>query len=374
MTVTKKIAATASFDLDDLRRAVAMLCRVVDRRNTIPVLSNIAIAVHGAEATLTATDLHTYLSVGLVVSDAGKFSTTVNAAALSRVLAAATGERVTIGYDGDRCTIAGDGFTASLMTIHHDDFPAFQMSGTPVTASIDPARFAADMAFLSPAMSTEEVRYYLNGIALDSARGNMVATDGHRLHIINACPIDAPAGCVIIPRRTVALIKELLRANAGANVAALSLTTSKAVVAVGNWTLKTKLIDGTFPDYTRINTAENDKGFTVEARALRSAVRLATATQAESTKGVRFDFKDGAVEASGRSPENGTASAMVRGAFNIVPMSEYVRFNRHYLTQIIDVFGGNSTLRVDLRDSIGPARFTADGITDRAAILMPMRV
>jgi len=273
-----------TIDRATLFRALAHVQSVVERRNTIPILSNVLIQAGEESVTLTATDMDLTIVEGVAAAVGTVGATTAPAHTLYDIVRklpdGAEVELATSGELGQLVLKCGRS-TFSLATLPMEDFPSsnpgdfpFGLQGEELRQLIDRTRFA---------ISTEETRYYLNGIYLHATKVDdvdllrAVATDGHRLaRFETALPEggqDMPA--VILPRKAVAEVRKLIEEHDGP--VEVSLSESRARFSFDSTVLTSKLIDGTFPDYERVIPSGNDVSLTVDCKALRESVdRVAT--------------------------------------------------------------------------------------------------
>ncbi|HEU0017107.1 MAG TPA: DNA polymerase III subunit beta, partial [Methyloceanibacter sp.] len=265
-----------TIDKPSLTKALTHVASVVERRNTIPILSNVHLATRNNELKLTSTDLDMEIVETVPARAKGEGATTVPAHMFHDIVRKLPeGSDIEIARDGDqgRLTITCGQARFSLQTLPADDFPslsvddlghAFTMPAIDLKRLIEKTRFA---------ISTEETRYYLNGIYLHAAESGgkpvlrAVATDGHRLAQVQ---LPLPAGAkdmpgVIVPRKTVAELAKL--AEDGDGDVRIELSPSKIRVSTARVVLTSKLIDGTFPDYERVIPQGNDKTMEVDNQA-----------------------------------------------------------------------------------------------------------
>ncbi len=380
MVKAEKIAVPVVLERAALAKLLAVVTGAVDRHATIPVLGNVALQHRKGVLTIAGTNLDHVLTVDVDTGGGDDFATTVNAGSLVALVKAMVSAEVALSIsDTGRLVVAGDGSDAVLHTIAHDDFPAAH--GVPERLeSIDPVRFAADLAFVMPAVSTEETRYYLNGVCLWPRGGDdddlaMVAADGQRLHIVSmprmpaVCDLPRPP---ILPTRFCTLIQQLIAANPGEATAEIGLTSSKAVFRIGPWQLTSKLIDGAFSDWSRVVPAPGGVDVTVSAKALTDAVGTVAAITSEKTRAVRLTHDEGALIAACVSPENGEARARVRGG--TVPAFDFrIGFNHKYLVQVMRIFAG-ADVTAQIIDAAAPTLWRCPDVPGRLVVLMPMRV
>jgi DNA polymerase-3 subunit beta len=258
-----------------------------------------------------------------------------------------------------------------------EDFPAmaegdftnsFTIAAADLRALIDRTKFA---------ISTEETRYYLNGIYFHATESDgvpvlrAVATDGHRLARVEV-PLPEGAGDmpgIIVPRKTVLELRKLID-ETGMDVT-ISLSESKIRFGFDSAVLTSKLIDGTFPDYERVIPADNDKMLEVQKKTFADAVDRVSAISTEKSRAIKVAVEKGMVILSASSPESGSAVEEVEASYDSASME--IGFNSRYLLEILGQIEGDAA-RFAMADAASPTviRETADA--SAVYVLMPMRV
>jgi DNA polymerase III subunit beta len=360
-----------------LLKALAHVQSVVERRNTIPILSNVLIEAGSEGLTLSATDLDLSIVEPVIsqVSLAG--ATTVPAHTLFDIVRKLPdGAQIDLTAADGRMTLTAGRSRFQLGTLPRDDFPVIDTGALPFGFTVPTATLKHMIDKTRFAISTEETRYYLGGIFLhvtDEAKPMLraVATDGHRLARV---AIERPDGAVgmpdvIIPRKAVGEVRKLLEEADGDVVVAIS--PARIRFAVSGIVLTTKLIDGTFPDYSRVIPTGNDKVLTIEPKALAQSVDRVATIATDKTRAVKFAIDPGRITLSVNSPENGTAAEEISVDYDAEALE--VGFNSRYLLDILAQLDG-VTAQFVMADSGAPVL-----IQDRAGapalyVLMPMRV
>lgn len=365
-----------------LLKALSHVQSVVERRNTLAILANIKIEALGNTLSLTATDTDIEITETIAVSVKEEGAITVPAHTLYEIVRKLPeGSEVELtGTDvgGGKLKINSGSCNFSLASLPVNDFPvmdrgdmnhSFKLLPAEVIALIDKTRFA---------ISTEETRYYLNGIFLhtkdDVKNGGKlcaVATDGHRLAKVE---IDAPAGAreitgVIIPRKTVGEIRKLVEDGAAEIEVALSDT--KISFVCGGAVLISKLIDGTFPDYERVIPSDNDKEAELDGGALTRAVDRVSTISSEKTRAVKFTLESGKLIVSATSEENGAAKEELEIEYS--GNSFDIGFNSRYLLEMMSVIKGQK-IKVSLKDGNAPALVRDSEDPTALFVIMPMRI
>ncbi len=369
-------------DRATLLKALAHVQSVVERRNTIPILANVMIAVRDGKLTLTATDMEIAIVEDVAADSVRNGACTAPAATLYEIVRklpdGAVVELDCPGGDAQLALRAGR-YATSLVVLPTEDFPAmtagtlphkFALPAQTLRGLIDRTRFA---------ISTEETRYYLNGIYIHQTEADgakvlrAVATDGHRLARVEE-PLPDGAGSmpgVIVPRKTVGELRKLLDETSGEVEVALSDT--RIQFRVGTMPLTSKLIDGTFPEYERVIPRDNDKVLRVNKGDFAEAVARVAAISSERSRPVKLSLARDLLVLSASSPEQGTASEELDGdkvKYEAGPLE--IGFQARYLNDITDQISNV----VEFRFSDGAAPTVVLDSADASAlyVLMPMRV
>jgi DNA polymerase-3 subunit beta len=362
-----------------VERATLLKClghvqSVVERRNTIPILSNVLVEAENAGLKLMATDLDLQVVDSIAASVATPGATTVSAHTLFDIVRKLPeGSQVEISVSGDKMAIIAGRARFNLATLPRDDFPMIAESDLPTKFALPAETLRQIIDKTRFAISTEETRYYLNGIFLHVVDGklNAVATDGHRLARVT---IDAPAGSggmpdIIVPRKCVAEVRKLLDEVSGDIEVSLSAT--KIRLRAGTAVLTSKLIDGTFPDYSRVIPTKNDRLLKVETKTLAEGVDRVSAIASEKTRAVKLSLGQDKVTLSVTSPESGTAAEDVPASYASEAFD--VGFNARYLLDILGEIESDE-LEIHLADAAAPTLIRESDKSPALYVLMPMRV
>ena len=369
-------------DRATLIKALAHIQSVAEKRNTIPILANARLDVARGKLTLTATDMEIAVVEEIEASASRDGATTAPAATLYDIVRKLPdGAEVELDLDPEtqKLRLRAGKFETTLVTLPVEDFPSmtagqlphrFTLAALTLRALIDRTRFA---------ISTEETRYYLNGIYVHATQGaegpvlRAVATDGHRLARVEEPVPDGAAGMpgVIIPRKTVAELRKLIEEQDGEIEVGLSDT--RIQFRAGAVMLTSKLIDGTFPEYERVIPQGNDKVLRVGKKDFSDAVARVAAISSERSRPIKMSLAADLLTLSAVSPEQGFASEELD--------SDYVKyaagpleigFQARYLNDITDQIAGE----VEFFFSDGAAPTVVRDAADPSAlyVLMPMRV
>ncbi len=369
-----------SIERNTLLKAVSQAQSVVERRNTIPILANVLIEAEGGHAQFRATDLDIEVLDKVVAQVERSGSTTVSAVTLHDIVRKLPdGALVTLSDDAakGRLSVEAGKSVFSLATLPKEDFPV--MASTEYEAN-----FTAKAPMLRRlfdkskfAISTEETRYYLNGVYMHTAEtvdGTMlrcVATDGHRLARVDA---EMPKGAqnlpgVIVPRKTVGELRKLLEDDD--TQIAVSVSETKVRFATSEITLTSKVIDGTFPDYARVIPQGNTRKLEVDASEFAKAVDRVATVSSERSRAVKLSLESDKLVLSVNSPDSGTAEEELVVAYDDEKLD--IGFNAKYLLEIASQVDRENA--VFMFNSAGDPTLMQEG-NDSSAIyvVMPMRV
>ena len=370
----------ATLERSNLLKALNHVHRVVERRNTIPILSNVLLRAEGATLTLKATDLDLEILETIQADVKQDGATTVSAQMLYDIVRKLSeGAEVSLETDGDGNALAmrSGRSNFSLQMLPEVDFPDLTVGEFPVSFTIAGSTLRDLIDRTQFAVSTEETRYYLNGIYLhlvtvgDAKMLRAVATDGHRLaqaQIPAPADIDAMPG-LIVPRKTVGELLKLLEGSD--DEARVEVSDNKIRVTTGNVILTSKLIDGTFPDYVRVIPQGNDKLMKVDRSEFASAVDRVSTVASERGRAVKLALADGKLVLSVNNPDSGSATEEIGVDFAGDPIE--IGFNAKYLLDIGSQLR-SSTAVFKLADPGSPTLIEDDDDQNALFVLMPMRV
>ena len=373
----------ATIERAKLLRCLSHVQSVVERRNTIPILSNVLIeASADGRVRIMATDLDLQVIESL---DAASVETagaiTVQAHLLFDIARKLPdGSQVSLETADNRMTVKAGRSRFQLPTLPRDDFPVIVEGDLPTSFEL-PARLLAELIDRTRfAISTEETRYYLNGIFLHVSDDEQpvlkaAATDGHRLARFTLPRPEGAAGMpdVIVPRKAVGELRKLLEESLDGNVE-IDLSASKIRFTLGGEggvVLTSKLIDGTFPDYSRVIPTGNDKLLKLDPKSFYDGVDRVATIATEKTRAVKMGLETDKVTLSVTSPDNGTAAEEVPADYRSDAFE--IGFNANYLKDILHQIDGD-TVELHLADPGAPTLIRQDEKSPALYVLMPMRV
>jgi DNA polymerase-3 subunit beta len=369
-----------TLERNHLLKSLGHVHRVVERRNTYPILANVLLKAADGRIDLRATDLDIEVTenVPAMVGTAG--TTTVPAHTLYEIVRKLSdGAEVKLETQGGEQMLLTSGRSRfNLACLSPDSFPDLK-SGTFTHTFTLPATTLRELIERTQfAISNEETRYYLNGIYLHTLEVGgttvlrAVATDGHRMA---RAETDAPDGAkgmpgIIIPKKTVGEVQKLVDGADGEITVEVSDT--KIRFTLDGIVLLSKLIEGTFPDYERVTPKNNDKTMNVDRATFATAVdRVSTIASERGGKAVKLSMKDGQLELSVTNPDHGTATEEL--AVDFEPESFEIGFNARYLLDIIGQIRSDNAV-FQFNDAGSPTLVREDGEAKALYVLMPMRV
>lgn len=368
----------ATIERATLLKGLSHVQSVVERRNTIPILSNVLIEAQASGALrLMATDLDLQIdeTIPALVDTPGAI--TVSAHTLFDIVRKLPeGAQVELTAADGRITINAGRAKFTLSTLPRDDFPMIAEGELPTTFELPAETLKQIIDKTRFAISTEETRYYLNGIFLhvadeDTPMLRAAATDGHRLARVTVARPDGAEAMpdVIIPRKCIAELRKLLDEVDGS--VGVSLSGSKIRFDMGQAILTSKLIDGTFPDYSRVIPTGNDKILKIDPKSLMEGVDRVSTIATEKTRAVKMALDRDKVSLSVTSPENGAAAEEVPGEYSAAGFE--IGFNSRYLMDILNQVESDM-VEVHLADASAPTLIRENDRSPALYVLMPMRV
>ena len=371
-----------SIDRSALLIALQHIHSVVERRNTIPILSNVLIEAKEDGVYLTSTDMDITVieKVDLGESEVTQLGTTTTSAQMLYDIVRKLPDNIKVEFlseKNDRLGIKASSSSFALNCLPSEDFPSIAQEDFKHSFNIDALDLVRLIDKSSFAMSLEETRYYLNGIYLHAIKEDnvdkmrTVATDGHRLSRVD---INLPQGAegipgVIIPRKTILEIRKILEDHTG-NVS-LSISETKIKLSFNNVVLTSKLLDGTFPDYSRVIPTHNDKLVTISNQSISEAVDRVSTVSTDKTRAIKINIKKGSLVISATNPDKGSASEHLDVVYDGDEVE--IGFNSKYVLDVARQIKGKEIL-IKLSDSVSPTLVYDKDDKDVLFVLMPMRV
>jgi DNA polymerase-3 subunit beta len=349
---------------------------IVERRNTMPILANVLIEATKGSIRVTATDLEVGVR-GEIEGDVVKEGAiTVNAKKIYEIIREVANDQVQLKrLENDWVEIRSGKSVFKIVGIDAKEFPQFPKFDNKAL-STTPASTVRDMIERTLfSVSTDETRYSLNGVFVEEGEGGkirMVATDGHRLAFEEKSvgSFGLSKG-VILPRKGLAELKKLLEDGTDGAVS-LGFKENMGLVTKDKIELFMRLIDGDFPDYTKVIPKGNPNLAKIEHDELLQALRRVSILSSERYKGVRLEFSAGKVAISANNPDLGEAVEEIEAEYEGKPLS--IGFNARYLIDVLGILGGDGEIDIELKDELSPSVIRKAGVDSYLYVLMPMRL
>ena len=372
-------AMKLSIDHSALLRSLSHVQSVVERRNTIPILSNVLMKAEGGILSLSSTDMDLEIDESVAANVIQPGATTAPAHTFHEIVRKFSGDsdvEIELNAEGTQMVVSSGRSRFKLSCLPVSDFPEISTGDLPTNFSIPASDLRALIDRTKFAMSTEETRYYLNGVYIHEADHEgvkllrAVSTDGHRLARFEMPLPEGASGMpgVIIPRKAIGEVRKLI--EDAADVIHISLSDHKVRFSFDHIILTSKLIDGTFPDYERVIPEGNDKIVEVDPKVFTRAIdRVSTISDGKS-RALKIALNGNLMTLSASSPEAGSATEEVEinGDSNIE-----IGFNAKYLLDITSQIEGEGC-RMILADSGGPTIIQDNSDSSALYVLMPLRV
>ena len=364
----------------DLLKALSHVQNIVERRNTIPILANVLLQAEDGALKLTATDLDIEAvdQADASVGEAGAI--TAPAQTLFDVVRKLPdGSDVSLSLDpsNQRLSIEAGRSLFALPTLPASDFQTMSNDEAATEFEIEPDDMRRLIDKTRFAISTEETRYYLNGVYLHAAEGDngpvlrTVATDGHRLALAE---IDLPEGAaqlegVIVPRKAIAEMRRLI--DTTKDPIGISVSDTKVVFRADRAVLTTKLIDGSFPDYARVIPKSNEKKLVINSKAFEAAVDRVATIATERSRAVKMSLDDGRLQLAAKHAETGQGNEEIEAEYGSEPME--IGFNARYLLDVAAQIEADDAEFL-FHDPASPALVLDPDDAAARYVLMPLRV
>lgn len=358
-----------------LLKPLQLVAGVVERRQTLPVLSNVLLKAQGQQLSLTGTDLEVEL-VGRVVLEHEAISgeITVPARKLLDICKSLPSESlIDFRSEDGRIVVKAGRSKFTLTTLPAHDFPAVQAGGDEKSISVPQGKLRRLIERTSFAMAQQDVRYYLNGMLLEvgSSQLRVVATDGHRLATcVLQTEVDMDGSQqVIVPRKGILELARLLTAPDKNVTIILGQHHIRAMTE--DFTFTSKLVDGKFPDYQRVLPRNGDKIIQADRQMLRESLGRTAILSNEKYRGIRLQLTENLLKTQANNPEQEEAEEEVQIDYNGTPLE--VGFNVSYLLDVLAVMGSEK-VRITLADANSSALLQEADNADATYVVMPMRL
>jgi DNA polymerase-3 subunit beta len=363
-----------SFERDELLKALGVVVGVVERRQTLPILSYVLLKQTGAEATVTGTDLEIEVIASAKAASDGTVEMTLPARKLLDICRALPGDaKVEIRKEGEKAVVKAGRSRFTLLTLPASEFPQLEAVNWDVTLKVSQDELQRGLAQTQFCMAQQDVRYYLNGLLFETHGDALrfVGTDGHRMAITQ---IGIQAGekhdaQVIVPRKGVQEMIRLLQAVA--EPADIRFGGNHMQLTAGKVIFTSKLIDGRYPDYNKVLPSTQGKHAVVERDSLREALGRAAILSNEKYRGVRLEFSGKSLRISAHNPEQEEAVEEIGVDYHGEPLE--IGFNVTYMLDAVGTLG-TEKVKIGLSDANASCLITAPEQDYPRYVIMPMRL
>jgi DNA polymerase-3 subunit beta len=359
---------------DQILAPLQSVCGIVEKRHTLPILSNVLLEKNAEQLTLLATDIE--IQITTRAEAVGKESTALTVAArkLQDILRSLPeSSEVTLTLDDKRLQVKASKSRFNLQTLPAEDFPRMSMAdGQTTRIAMTQKQFRHLLALVQYSMAQQDIRYYLNGLLLvvNGSEMRVVATDGHRLAYASEALTEGQQNCeVIVPRKTVLELSRQLADND--EPLEIILTPTQAQFRFGDIELVTKLIDGKFPDYERVIPQQHTKLLTLKRDQLLQSLQRAAILTNEKFRGVRMVLDDGSLKIISTNAEQEEAQEEIEVDYHGESLD--VGFNVTYLLDVLNNIAAE-TIQCHLADASSSALFTLPDNERFKYVVMPMRI
>ncbi|TCS43853.1 DNA polymerase-3 subunit beta [Reinekea marinisedimentorum] len=361
---------------EQLIKPLQLVSGVVEKRQTLPVLSNVLLEVEATELLLTGTDLEVELVGRVTLSEPAEAGAiTVPAKKFLDIVRSLPDDSIiTVKQDSERVIVSSGRSKFTLTSLPAVEFPSIEKSSDHEEYSIPQAQFGHLINATSFAMAQQDVRYYLNGMSLELSPGMVrtVATDGHRL-AMSSRQVEglntAEKKQVIVPRKGILELNRLL--TGGEETIQIYLGSTHLRATTSDFSFTTKLVDGKFPDYERVIPRGGDKEVVGDRQTLKSIFSRAAILSNEKYRGVRLILSSGNLIVKANNPEQEEAEVTVEVDYEGPELE--VGFNVNYLLDVLNVISGEQ-VKFILSDANSSALITDFDDDATAFVVMPMRL
>jgi DNA polymerase III subunit beta len=349
---------------------------IVERRNTMPILANVLLEATKGSIRVTATDLEVGVRGEVEGAVAKEGTITVNAKKIYEIIREVPNDQVQIKrLENDWVEIRSGKSVFKIVGLDAKEFPQFPKFDSKALSTTPASTLREMIERTIFSVSTDETRYSLNGVFIeqgDAGKIRMVATDGHRLAFEEKSigSFGLTKG-VILPRKGLAELKRLLD-DGGDGAVSLGFRENMGLVVKEKVELFMRLIDGDFPDYTKVIPTGNPNLVKIEHDELLQALRRVSILSSERYKGIRMEFSDSKVAISANNPDLGEAVEEIEADYKGKPLS--IGFNARYLIDVLGVLGGDGEIDMELKDELSPSVIRKAGVDNYLYVLMPMRL
>ena len=359
---------------DQILAPLQSVCGIVEKRHTLPILSNVLLEKDGDRLTLLATDIEIQIRTATTAVGSEKTALTVAARKLQAILRSLPeSAEVSLDYEDRRLQLKAGKSRFNLQTLPAEDFPRMSAAdGQQTKLTLSQKQFKRLLALVQYAMAQQDIRYYLNGLLLVVSGNEMrvVATDGHRLaYASESLPDNHPRMEVILPRKTVLELSRQLADNDDA--LELTIAPTQVQFRFGDIEFVSKLIDGKFPDYERVIPQGHGKILRLPREFLLHCLQRVAILTNEKFRGVRLVLSAGSLKIISSNAEQEEAQEEIELEYSGDPLD--VGFNVTYLLDVLNNLTAEA-VEIHLADANSSALFVLPDNDRFKYVVMPMRI
>jgi DNA polymerase-3 subunit beta len=367
-------------DKDTFLKALQKVQGIVERRNTMPILSNVLIEASPDRLNITATDLEVGMKSSYPVDVVKEGKITVSAKKVYEIIKELSDEKISFSTkDNDWVEIRCGKALFNIVGLSSEEFPYFPKVNDDSFIRLNSAILREMIEKTSYAICHDETKYNLNGVLVKALEENgrelvrMVATDGHRLSIaeneLSGSISRELAKGIIFPKKGIFELKKMTEEEDEDLL--LGFMDNNAVIKKGNTVVVMRLVDGEFPDYTKVVPANNTRSVRVDREALLHSLRRMAILSSEKFKGIKFDIRAGLMEISSSNPELGEAREELEIDYAGDPLT--ARFNARYMIDVLSVLQ-DAAIELLFKDELSPAIMKPADAAGFLSVIMPMRL
>ena len=365
---------------DTFLKALQKVQGIIESRKTMPILSNVLIEAHADGIDVTATDLEVGMKSSYAASVTKEGQITVSAKKIYEIIKELPDADIFFSTrENDWVDLRCGKAQFNIVGLSSEEFPYFPNINDCNFIKLDGSILNRMVEKTAYAICHDETKYNLNGIFIKTTEQDgkislkMVATDGHRLAMAESefggnLNIDLQKG-VIFPKKGIYEIKRITEDEAGEVM--LSFMDNSSIIRKGNTTIVMRLVDGEFPDYTRVLPVNNDKTAIINRSDFLHTLRRMSILSSDKFKGIKLELQNGSMEISANNPELGEARENLE--VNYTGMSIAMRFNAKYFIDVLSVIDENE-IELNLKDELSPAILKAVNTNEFLSVIMPMRL
>ena len=362
---------------DDLYNGLLKTQSMVEKRSTMPILSNVLLETRNDNLRIKATDLEIGVDTVYPANVIKDGSLTVPGKKLfEMVKEMEAGELKLLKKEGNHLEVRSGKAVFNIVGLPAEEYPSFPSYEDRLFFFLSSKVISRMIEKTIYAVSTDEIRYTLNGIFIEKKDDElrMVATDGHRLSLMNykdpsLKDVEIGKG-VIIPRKGAGELKKLIEGSSDDLM--VNITDNNGVFKVGNTLLAIRMIEGDFPDYKQVIPAKGEREVKVNRELLIKALRRVAVLSSEKSRGVKVSVTKGQLDVFTANPDIGEASESIDAEFSGEEI--VIGFNARYLIETLNSIN-EETVKIEINDEFGPVKI--GGLKDggeHISIVMPMRL